>query len=132
MREEGESLAYNALGLAYFFGRGVPQDRVKAYGYFQQDRDVCKDDFSCPYLAHCCLEGWGTAPDYQRAYQLAWETKDKARSCYVLGRIYCEGLGMPEDIAMGVGFLDRASSMPEAQEARRHYKRSLLGRWKRV
>lgn len=130
--EEGESLAYNALGLSYFFGWGVPQDRVKAYGYFQQDRDVCKDDFSCPYLAHCCLEGWGTAPDYQRAYQLAWETKDKARSCYVLGRIYCEGLGMPEDIAMGVSFLDRASSMPEAQEARRHYKKSLLGRWKRV
>lgn len=130
--EAGEPLAYSALGLAYFFSKGVPQDYAKAYEYFNQDPTISEDTFSYPYLAQCCLEGWGTAPDYQRAYQLAWESKDKARSCYVLGRIYCEGLGMPEDIAMGVDFLNRASNIPEAQEARKHYKKSLFGRWKRI
>ena len=130
--EEGESLAYSALGLVYFFGKGVPADPAKAFGYFKQDLEVCKDTFSCPYLAQCYLEGWGTAPDYQQAYQLAWQTKDKERSCYVLGRIYCEGLGMPQDIAMGVDFLNRAPNIARAREERAHYKKSLLGRWKRV
>ena len=130
--EEGESLAYSALGLVYFFGKGVPADPAKAFGYFKQDLEVCKDTFSCPYLAQCYLEGWGTAPDYQQAYQLAWQTKDKERSCYVLGRIYCEGLGMPQDIAMGVDFLNRAPNIARAREERAHYKKSLLGRWKGV
>ena len=87
--------------------------------------------FGYQFLAHCYLDGLGTAQDYQEAYRLAWETKDKPRSLYVLGRIYCEGLGMPQDIAMGVEFLDR-SGIADAKEERKHYKKSLFGRWKRV
>ena len=130
--EEGEQLAYSALGLAYFFGKGVEADPPRAFAYFQKDLETGEDDFSCPYLAQCYLEGWGTAQDYRQAYQMAWQTRDKERSCYVLGRIYCEGLGMPQDIAMGVDFLDRAPNIPQAREERRHYKKSLLGRWTRV
>ena len=87
--------------------------------------------FGYPFLSQCYLEGIGTAPDYQQAHRLAWETKDKPRSLYVLGRIYCEGLGMPQDIAMGVEYLDR-SGLSEAEEERKHYKKTLFGRWKRV
>ena len=120
------------MGLCLFLGIGISQDRAKAFEYFSTARQLLKGNtFDYPFLAHCYLDGFGTAQDYQEAYRLAWETKDKPRSLYVLGRIYCEGLGMPQDIAMGVEFLDR-SGIDDANEERKHYKKSLFGRWKRV
>ncbi|HJC48233.1 MAG TPA: sel1 repeat family protein [Candidatus Lachnoclostridium pullistercoris] len=132
IEEENNAYAYNGMGIALFHGRGVPQDRAKAFEYFSHAMRLQKGDvFNYPYMANCYLDGMGTAPDFQQAYRMAWETKDEPRSLYVLGRIYCEGLGMPQDIAMGVEFLDR-SGLPEAMEERKHYKKTLFGRWKRV
>lgn len=131
IEEDNDPDAYNIMGACIFVGYQIPQDHAKAFDYFSTARKLKESTFGYPYLAQCFLEGWGTAADYQQAYKLAWETKDKPRSLYVLGRIYCEGLGMPQDIPMGVDFLDRASSLPEAKEERKHYKKTLLGRWKR-
>lgn len=133
--EEGSPDGYGAIGYFYYTGNSVPKDRAKAFEYLNRYREMTNDNYYDEYLAHCYLEGLGTAADYQKAYQLAWDKKEKNLSCYVLGKIYCEGLGMPENIAMGVGFLDRAvSTVPEAQEERKHYKKSLfgLGSWKRI
>ena len=132
VEEDKDPYAYDMMGLCLFLGIGVPQDRARAFGYFSQSLQLRADDtFGYQFLAHCYLDGLGTAQDYQKAYRLAWETKDKPRSLYVLGRIYCEGLGMPQDIAMGVEYLER-SGIDDAKEERKHYKRSLFGRWKRV
>lgn len=132
VEEDKDPYAYDMMGLCLFLGIGVPQDRARAFGYFSQSLQLRADDiFGYQFLAHCYLDGLGTAQDYQKAYRLAWETKDKPRSLYVLGRIYCEGLGMPQDIAMGVEYLER-SGIDDAKEEWKHYKRSLFGRWKRV
>ena len=132
IEEESDPYAYNAAGLYLFTGRGTAQDRVKAFACFSSALRLQEGNtFGYPFLSQCYLEGIGTAPDYQQAHRLAWETKDKPRSLYVLGRIYCEGLGMPQDIAMGVEYLDR-SGLSEAEEERKHYKKTLFGRWKRV
>lgn len=66
-------------------------------------------------MARCYLEGWGTPVDYAEAYVMASKSSswsNGAESCYVLGRIYCDGLGKPEDIGKGVEFLapDQRSS----------------------
>lgn len=132
VEEDHDPYAYDMMGLCLFLGIGVSQDRPRAFGYFAQSLQLRADDtFGYQFLAHCYLDGIGTAQDYQKAYRLAWESKEKPRSLYVLGRIYCEGLGMPQDIAMGVDYLNR-SGIAEAKEERKHYKRSLFGRWKRV
>ena len=50
----------------------------------------------------------------------------------MLGRIYCDGLGKPEDIGKGVEFLRQISDHhPEAQEELKKYKKGLFGGWKR-
>lgn len=125
----------NELGEWYYLGlHGYPKDPAKAFAYFEEAHSK-GNNFSLPYLSRCYLEGWGTAPDYQKAYDMAWESKDRSGfndGYYVLGRLYCEGLGVPEDIAKGVGFFLRVSArMPEAAEELKKYKRGLFGGWKR-
>ena len=50
---------------------------------------------------------------------------------YLLGKMYCNGLGVPVDIAKGVEYLQKASEVPEAREELRRYKRTLFGKWVR-
>ena len=83
------------------------------------------------HLARCYLEGWGTGPNYEKAYSLAWDSQtDNKQSLYVLGKLYCEGLGLPEDIARGVDFF-RQANLSDAQEELKKYKKTLLGKWER-
>lgn len=121
----------NIMGERYYLGKDVPQDRAKAYQYLDLVNRIWGNNYAVHYLARCCLEGWGAAPDYKRAYTLAWDTKDRPMSLYVLGRIYCDGLGQPEDIKRGAEFLQRAGNLPEAQEELKKYKKTLFGRWVR-
>lgn len=93
--EDNDPDAYNIMGACIFTGYQIPQDHARAFEYFSTALKLKESTFGYPYLAQCFLEGWGTAPDYQQAYKLAWDTKEKPRSLYVLGRIYGEGLGMP-------------------------------------
>ena len=45
--------------------------------------------------------------------------------------MYCNGLGVPTDIAKGVEYLQKASEVPDAKEELRHYKKTLFGKWVR-
>ena len=129
---EGEVGGINSMGVACYSGRGVPQDRAKAFEYFRRAYEELDNDYGVDFLARCYLEGWGTPPDYGKAYALAWKYKGEPLCQYILGRIYCEGLGMPEDIAKGAGFLKRAADdVPEAAEELRQYKKTLFGKWVR-
>lgn len=133
--ENHEIGGLNELGERYYFGiGGFPKDPVKAFHYFIEAYQK-GNHFSLPYLSRCYLEGWGTPPDYEKAYHLAWESKDWSNctdGCYVLGRLYCEGLGLPMDIGKGVEFLQRIKDRaPEAQEELKKYKKGLFGGWKR-
>ena len=119
----------NLAGAAYYHGRGVPQDRARAFTYFRRAYEELDNDYGVDLLALCYLEGWGTIPDYEKAYALAWKFKGEPLCKYILGRIYCEGLGMPEDIAMGVDFLKRADDLSEAMEELKKYKKTLFGKW---
>jgi Sel1 repeat. len=48
---------------------------------------------------------------------------------YMLGTIYCQGLGVPEDIKRGVELLKKAESRQEARDELAKYKRTLFGKW---
>ncbi|MBQ9991089.1 MAG: sel1 repeat family protein [Lachnospiraceae bacterium] len=129
---EGEVGGVNLLGDAYYFGRGVPKDPAKAFALYRRAYEEMENSYGVDHLARCYLEGWGTVPDYAKAYALAWEFKGEPVCQYILGRIYCEGLGMPKDIAKGVDFFRRAAKdAPEAAEELKNYKKTLFGKWKR-
>lgn len=122
---------YNRLADAYYFGRGVPQDFAKAIELFTYVYEVLDNSYGVTKLARCYLEGWGTFPDYEKAYALAWKYRGESDCLYILGRIYCEGLGRAKDIAKGVDFLQKAGNFPAAQEELKHYKKNLFGKWVR-
>lgn len=129
--ECGEYQRCDMLGWAYFYGHGVAQDRSKAFQYFAKSLEVNESKYAQSHLARCYLEGWGTGPNYEKAYSLAWDSQtDNKQSLYVLGKLYCEGLGLPEDIARGVDFF-RQANLSDAQEELKKYKKTLFGKWVR-
>ena len=133
--ESNETGGLNVLAEYYFYGlNGFPKDPARAFRYCQKAMDL-GSTYNRPIMARCYLEGWGTPVDYAEAYVMASKSSswsNGAESCYVLGRIYCDGLGKPEDIGKGVEFLRQISDHhPEAQEELKKYKKGLFGGWKR-
>lgn len=121
--------AYNRLGKAYFFGRGVTQDYARAFELlsFAYNKG---SKWGVYYLGKCHYEGWGTPQDYGKARafleQVNWNNAD---TFYMLGCIYGRGLNVGVNIPKAVGYLEKAGNLPEAKEERKHYKRTLLGKW---
>ena len=59
-------------------------------------------------------------------------TWDDPEVYYLLGRIYARGEGVPEDIARGVAYLQKAGNYQLAKEELLRYKKTLFGgRWVR-
>lgn len=129
--DEGDVGGINRMGMACYHGRGIPQDRARAFTYFRRAYEEMENDYGVDLLAHCYLEGWGTFPDYEKAYALAYKYKGEPLCQYILGRIYCEGLGVPEDIGKGVDFFKQAQGISEAVQELKKYKKTLFGKWAR-
>mgnify|MGYP000290806354 CR=1 FL=1 len=124
---------YNRLGAMYFDGRGVEQDYDKAFRLLKWADDSGKTgNWGAYYLGYCYTYGEGTERDYvlARKYLEAvdWECQD---AFFLLGWLYCNGEGGPEDIAKGVSYLQKAKDLPEAQEELSHYKKNFFGKWVR-
>ena len=84
------------------------------------------------YLGKCYFRGWGTQQDYVKARefleQVDWTNKE---AFYMLGAIYGQGLGVPEDIKKGVEYLQKAGDNEEAKKELLKYKKTLFGKWVR-
>lgn len=81
------------------------------------------------YLGLCYTYGHGTPQDYARAREcLEAFPGDDPDKCYLLGWMYCRGLGGPEDIPRGVALLQKAGDYPEAKEELSHYRKTLFTR----
>lgn len=123
--------ANNLLGRAYFLGQGVSQDYAKAFHHLSIAHDKKGSTWGVLYLAKCCFYGYGTSQDYGRALQFLNEVNWKNQDAdYMRGYLYCRGLGVAEDIARGVDYLQK-SGTAEAKEELLHYKKSLFGKWSR-
>ncbi len=121
----------NRLGALYYEGTGVEKDYAKAfqllnYGYEHDTK------FGVCYLGKCYFNGRGTQQDYVKARefleQVSWNNKE---AFYMLGVIYCQGLGVPENIKKGVGYLQKAGDNKDAREEMLKYKKTLFGKWVR-
>ena len=119
IEEENNGYAYDMMGLCPVFGHwnfpGPSQGLcVFFHGQAAPGGQYLRLSISGPLLSGWPRHGAGLSGGIPAGLG----TKDKPRSLYVLGRIYCEGLGMPQDIAMGVEFLER-SGIAEAKEERK-------------
>ena len=82
-------------------------------------------------LGHCYLKGLGTGVDYAAAKtEFLVYTGDKL-SAIGLGEIYCYGLGVKQDIAKGMTYLNRFADDPRVKEIKSHFKKRLFG-WKQI
>ncbi len=131
--EKGEVGCCNRLGALYYKGLGVRQDYTRAVellmvGYRNNTTSPL------PYLGKCYYQGWGGLPqDYGKARELLEKiTWNDPEAFFILGRIYARGQGVPEDIAKGVAWLQKAGDYPPAKEELLRYKKTLFGgRWVR-
>lgn len=122
----------NIAGELYFEGKdGIPQDRARAVQLFEMARSN-GNKWGNDMLALCYLFGFGCQRDPVRARMLLEEvTYSSNRSNYALGIIYADGLGVPEDIAKGVEYLQKTKNYPPAQEALLRFKKTIFGKWVR-
>lgn len=131
--EKGEVGCCNRLGALYYKGLGVRQDYTRAVellmvGYRNNTT------WPLPYLGKCYYQGWGGLPqDFGKARELLEKvTWNDPETSYILGCIYARGQGVPEDIAKGVGYLQKAGDYPPAKEELLRYKKTLFGgKWVR-
>lgn len=127
-----DAYAHVSVGALYFRGEGTAQDYAKAVQYLERAYALDeKHQSGAAMLGVCYLLGYGCRPDYGRAKALLERAQNSCYKNYGLGLLYAEGLGVPEDIAKGVEFLQAAGSYPPAQEALKRYKKSLFGVWRR-
>lgn len=121
----------NRLGALYYEGTGVEKDYAKAFQLLKYAYDHDSDWGVC-YLGKCYFRGWGTQQDYVKAREclekMDWTNRE---AFYMLGAIYCQGLGVPEDIKKGAEYLQKAGDNEEAKKELLKYKKTLFGKWVR-
>lgn len=88
------------------------------------------DTYDNDELAYCKINGLGCRQDYEGAKALldevSWGSPLK-NFCY--GKIYAEGLGVPQDIAKGVSYYQKADSLPQTRQELARYRKTFFGKW---
>jgi len=133
LQDPSEVGCANRSGRLYFLGKdGIPQDYAKAVQRLEQAKATGKNTWGYDMLGICYLFGYGCRKDPAKALQLFQEADYGSElTCYGLGTIYTEGLGVPADIKKGVEYLQKAKNYAPAQEALLKFKKTLFGKWVR-
>ncbi|MBP5786806.1 MAG: SEL1-like repeat protein [Kiritimatiellae bacterium] len=92
--KKGDAMAQYGLGICYYLGKGVAEDKERGASYF---REAAKQghERAAMLLGHYYLYGWGGKKDAVEAVKwirMAAEKGDKNAQC-LLGECYREGTG---------------------------------------
>ena len=119
-------------GEMYFLGSGAPQDYARAVQYLEASyiaSDYKSQDTHL--LGICYLMGYGCRQNTALGKSLLERSRSSRYKNYGLGIMYAEGIGVPEDIERGVGYLKAAGNYKPALDALKNYKKSFFGTWRR-
>jgi hypothetical protein len=113
--EQGDTEAQRQLGLAYYNGKGVPQDYKEAVRWYRlaADQGYAKAQFR---LGWCYASGKGVPKDSTEAakwYRLAAE-RGYATAQFRLGEAYDKGKGVPKDSTEAVKWYRLAAEQGNA------------------
>lgn len=121
----------NRLGVMYFQGKGVVQNYEKSVALLMKAFES-GSNWGTVYLAKAYFNGWGVTKDYTRARgfleKVTWSNPD---AYFMLGVIYAQGLGVPEDIKRGVEYLQKSGNHQDSKTELAKYKKTLFGKWVR-
>jgi TPR repeat protein/energy-coupling factor transporter ATP-binding protein EcfA2 len=108
--ENGDPNAMNNLGFHYQQGVGVPQDYVKARGWYEKaaDKGNAVAMNSLGWLYH---NGWGAPQDYGKARGWYEKAADKGNAVAMsnLGWLHQNGWGVPQDYGKARGWYEKAA-----------------------
>ncbi len=130
--DKGEEKAgcWNRLGEIYFYGGdGIQVDYDKAFSYLRNARS--KNDWCSDMLGTCYLKGLGTPVDYTAARNEFEIYESECLSSIGLGEIYAYGLGVEQNIKLGIQYFKQFPDHPRVIENMRHFKKTLFG-WKQI
>ena len=119
------------LAECYYLGYGTEQDYDQCFNWASEAAENGNDS-AVYYLGRCYLYGQGVEQDTDAAREYL-EDRDDAGSLYLMGQMYDKGMGVPADVEQAVSYYQRAvgEGSEEAEEALAHFKKSLMGKWKR-
>ncbi len=107
------------IALSYANGRGVEGDEQKAIEWFEKAMNVPCSKVGYYSLAYMYYEGkevpqnFKIAADYFTkclAFCPEWQTEEIAELKFVLGSLFYNGLGVPQDIERGIRLLEESAS----------------------
>jgi TIR domain/Sel1 repeat len=103
------------LGLIYEKGHGVPQDYVKARGWYEKAADK-GNATAISNLGAFFANGHGVPQDYVKARELYERAaaKDSVGAMVNLGRLYAEGKGVAQDYTKAREWYEKAKDDAEA------------------
>jgi len=114
-----DAVGYN-LGVAYFNGLGVVQDKSKAVDYYFKSAmaGYTKSQFN---LGVCLFNGWGTGVDKEQAFQ--WIKKSASKnhmmSLTFIGYMYETGEVVERDIERAKEYYQRAAKLGDSRAQNR-------------
>lgn len=118
---KGETVA--DVGRRYLLGRGVPQNDVKAFYYFNQAANN-DDPFAENEVAYLYAAGKGTPRNYEKAFVYYEKAANHglASAQYNLGLLYLYGLGTQSNRALAIQWFQKAADhgfLPAQQQLKR-------------
>lgn len=66
---QGNWRAQYDLGVCYFYGWGINEDKKKAFELWKKSLDINFSMLTAFAIARCYYEGWGTEKDHKKAYE---------------------------------------------------------------
>jgi uncharacterized protein len=112
----GDAKAQHALGLMYYRGEGVSQDRVEAAKWFRRAAEQGLADGETS-LGRMYTSGSGVAQDYALAVHWFRKAADQSNATgqNLLGEAYHDGRGVPQDFEEAVRWYRRAAEQGSAR-----------------
>jgi TPR repeat protein len=108
--EKNNLQAINLMGILYFDGIGVKEDRAQAFRYWQRVEELGGDGSN---LAFAYMHGAGGETNYGKALDIALRCSRAGNGycSYLAGKIYLDGLGVAPNFAKAQTFLERAADL---------------------
>src|SRR5574344_1417644 len=101
--------AQNALGVCYDLGKGVQEDKKKAFEYLLKSyNNDCSHSYS--NLGYYYMNGIGTEVDYYKAFEAYMKatTNKEPKAYYYIGTFYEDGKGVTKDLEKAYNYYEKA------------------------
>ena len=106
LAKSGDAVAQNKVGIMYFNGEGVQQNRTKAVKWFS--KSAAQGNAEAQYLLGMMYyDGIEVQQNFVKAAELFIKADKQDYDSYYLGRMYINGEGFPQDFEKGAKYFTK-------------------------